>query len=80
MPATFIHQDKYHALEYYTLVNRERKTAKCIIVNGSQKCVDFLKSKLYLYEFQNQAKQKLVLDECLQKTVLKFTATAVTFK
>ena len=49
-------------------------------MNGSQKCVDFLKSKLYLYEVQNQAKQKLVLDECLQKTVLKFTATAVTFK
>lgn len=80
MPATFIHQDKYHAVAYYTSANGERTTATCIIMNGSQKCVAFLKSKLCLYEVQNQAEQKLVLDGCLQKTVLKFKATAVTFK
>ena len=53
MPATFIHRDKYHAVEYYTSANSERTTAKCIIMDGSQKCVDFLKSKLCVYEVQN---------------------------
>lgn len=40
-------------------------TAKCIIMSGSQICVDF-KSKLCLYEVQNKAEQKLVLDGCLK--------------
>ena len=54
MPTTFIHQDKYHAVAYYTSANGERTAATCIIMNGSQKCDAFLKSKLCLYLYRQQ--------------------------